>query len=74
MTARVRSVNAAVKTPGGEFADCVEVEEGGGDAGRQIRTIYCPGVGPVYLESMMMVRGKEIKVTARLRGHMVGGE
>jgi hypothetical protein len=74
MMARVRSVSAGVTTPGGDFADCVEVEEGGGDAGRQIRTIYCPGVGPVYLESMMLVRGKEIRVTARLRGHRVGAE
>lgn len=71
MTARVSSVNAKVETPAGTFEDCVEIQESGGESGRHITTIYCLGVGPVYLESRITVQGQQVSVVGRLRGHQV---
>lgn len=71
MTARVSSVNAKVETPAGSFENCVEIKESGGDSGREITTVYCLGVGPVYLESRIKLQGQEVSVIGRLRGHQV---
>lgn len=71
MTARVTSVNAKVETPAGTFKNCVEVQESGGESGRHITTVYCPGVGPVYIESRIKLRGQEVSVMGRLRGYQV---
>lgn len=71
MTARVSSVNARVETPAGEYKDCVEIQESGGESGKRVTTVYCPGVGPVFLESRIRLQGQEISVVGRLRGHHV---
>ncbi|MEM9190456.1 MAG: hypothetical protein AAGF12_14820 [Myxococcota bacterium] len=74
-TARVTSVTASVETPAGEFTDCVRVEEGGGDDGKSINTVYCPGVGPVFLETQMQLTMTErpARVIARLLGWNLAG-
>ena len=66
--ARVAQVEQTVKTPAGEFEACVVVEEQNAESGQEISTTYCPGVGPVRLESRMTVRGQALRVTAVLRG------
>jgi hypothetical protein len=67
--ARVTAVDQLLQTPAGNFEDCVVVTEQGGDSGRKVTTSYCPGVGPVRVDSEMEVRGKLLRVTARLRGY-----
>lgn len=67
--ARVTAVGQLLQTPAGNFEDCVVVTESGGDSGRKVTTTYCPGVGPVRVESEMEVRGKLLRVTATLRGY-----
>jgi hypothetical protein len=66
--ASVTAVDKAMKTPAGEFEACVVVAEQNSDSGQEIETTYCPGVGPVRVESRMQVRGQRLKVTAVLRG------
>ena len=67
--ARVSAVEQLLQTPAGNFESCVVVTEFGGDSGRKVMTTYCPGVGPVRVESEMEVRGKLLRVTATLRGY-----
>jgi len=52
-TARVTDDDVSVEVVAGTYEHCVEVEETGGDDGRAIRTVYCPDVGPVDVESQM---------------------
>ncbi len=52
-TARVVDLDASVEVPAGTYEHCVAVEETGGEDGRTIRTVYCPEVGPVLMESRM---------------------
>jgi hypothetical protein len=67
--ARVTAVDQLLQTPAGNFESCVVVTEQGGDSGRKVTTSYCPGVGPVRVDSEMEVRGKLLRVTATLRGY-----
>ena len=71
--AEITSVDASVETPAGNYAHCVEVAERGG-AGAQIRTIFCPDVGPVFVESSteIAITHTTLRVTARLRGYSDG--
>lgn len=75
-TARVTSVTESVETPAGDFTGCVKVEETGDEAGRDIMTVYCPDVGPVFVQSGMRSRlsGMTARVVARLRGYMFADE
>jgi hypothetical protein len=52
-TAQVTDDDASVEVVAGEYEHCVTVEETGGEDGRTISTTYCPGVGPVVVESRM---------------------
>jgi len=72
-TARVVSVTESVQTPAGDFQGCARVEESGGPSGRETATVYCPGVGPVYVEVVMESRltRQGVRVVAQLRGHML---
>ncbi len=76
MTATVTSVEARASTGAGDFEGCVEITEEGGDAGRAIRTVYCPDVGPVLIDTSMALDLREapLRVVARLQGFALGGE
>jgi hypothetical protein len=69
-TAEVAAVRA-VETLAGTFQGCIEVRETGGSAGKVVRTVYCPDVGPVEVESSMAMglTGQTVRVLARLRGY-----
>lgn len=67
--ARVVSVSEQLTTPAGAFSACVRVDEENAMSGQRVQTTYCPGVGPVLVNSEMDVRGQTLKVTARLRGY-----
>jgi hypothetical protein len=67
--ARVSATGQLLQTPAGNFEGCVVVTELGADSGRKVTTTYCPGVGPVRVDSEMEVRGKLLRVTATLRGY-----
>lgn len=70
-TARVVSVSARPTVVAGRFEDCVDVRESGGADGRTVRTVYCPNIGPVLIESSMQARltGMEAALVARLRSY-----
>ena len=67
------SLDASLETAAGRFDACVEVLERGGKLDLEVRTVYCPGVGPVVVTSTMRSRVGErtLTVTARLRGYQV---
>jgi len=72
-TARLISTNAKVETRAGKFGGCVEVLETGGKLEVEVRTVYCPGVGPVSLDATMRsdVSDRITTVSAQLRGYDV---
>ena len=72
-SARIVSTDAPVETRAGNFDRCVEVLETGGKLELEVRTIYCPRVGPVLVESTMRSEASErsLAVSARLRGYEV---
>lgn len=71
--AQVVSIDAEVTAPAGSFEGCLDVLETGGELDLEIRTVYCPGVGPVRVESTMRssVSERRLTVTATLRGYRV---
>ncbi|MGB8223650.1 MAG: hypothetical protein WCF10_13780 [Polyangiales bacterium] len=71
--ARVISINTVLQTPAGQFDRCVEVLETGGKLDLEVRTVYCPGVGPVSVRSTMRssVSDRVVTVSAQLRGYEV---
>ena len=72
--ARVLSTEATIETPAGSFTHCVRVEEQSEDRSRRVETIYCPNVGPVYIDSHMelKVAATQTRVSARLLGYKFG--
>jgi hypothetical protein len=72
-TATVVSMSVRVETAAGPLERCVEVLEVGGDLDLEVRTVYCPGVGPAAIASTMRSRVSErtLTVSARLRGYEV---
>jgi len=71
--AELVSMTARAETLAGAFEKCVEVLERGGKLELEVRTVYCPGVGPVLIESTMRsnVSQRVLTVSARLRGFTV---
>jgi hypothetical protein len=71
--ARVVSTDTTTETPAGTFDRCLEVLETGGQLELEVRTVYCPGVGPVWLGSTMHsnVSDRVVTVSAKLRGYDV---
>lgn len=69
-TATLVSTRVTAETPAGRFERCAEVVELGGKLGLEVRTTYCPGVGPVVITSTMRseVSDRTLTVSARLRG------
>lgn len=74
-TARIASLDAHVESVAGNFEHCVEVIERA-EGGPQIRTVYCPDVGPVLVESSMAMSlsGETVRVLATLRGTSDGSD
>lgn len=72
-TAELVAVDAVAETPAGSFEGCAEVREVGGKLELEVRTVYCPGVGPVSVTSTMRssVSERTLTVSARLRGYSV---
>ncbi|MFT3927120.1 MAG: hypothetical protein QM778_31530 [Myxococcales bacterium] len=73
--AEVVDTDRQVSSPAGDFSHCVEVRETGGSAGKQVRTVFCPDVGPVEVESSMQMElsGQTARVSAKLRGYDFSG-
>lgn len=71
--AKLHSSRVVATTPAGTFEDCIEVIEVGGRLDLEIRTLYCRGVGPVSVSSMMKSKtgDRSLTVFARLRGYRV---
>lgn len=74
-TAEVTDLDKRVSTVAGEFSGCVEVRERAGEGQKQVRTVFCPDVGPVELESTLQlaITGRGARVLARLRGYDFSG-
>ena len=72
-TAEVVSTEVAAEPAAGRFDGCAEVRELGGKLDLEVRTVYCPGVGPVSVTSTMQsnVSDRVLTVSARLRGYTV---
>lgn len=68
-SAEITAVEQRVQSPAGTFERCVVVSEQGAASGQQVRTTYCPGVGPTEVVSSMTVRGQPLRVVATLRGY-----
>ena len=64
----------AIETGAGRFSGCVRVVEEGAPSGAVVRTTYCPDVGPVEVESRIVLDHGAVQVIARLRGYRIGGE
>lgn len=71
--ATITAVDVSIEVPAGQYSECVAIEENVAETGLQIRTVYCPDVGPVEVLSHMQLRGQDVRVIARLRGAQVGG-
>lgn len=66
--AQLVALGQQVTTPAGVFEGCVVIREQH-TTGQDVSTTYCPGVGPVRIESRMQVRGQRVAVIATLRGY-----
>lgn len=74
-TTEVVSIDRQLETVAGSFSGCVELRETGGETQKVVRTVFCPDVGPVELESSLdlPVSGSGARVVARLRGYDFSG-
>jgi len=72
-TARLVFMGLRVETRAGAFQDCVLVSETGGKLELEVRTVYCPRVGPVSVESTMRsnLSDRTLTVSAKLRGYEI---
>ena len=73
--AEVTDTAKEVTTPAGDFRQCVEVLETGGSGGKIVRTVFCPDIGPVEVDSSMQMElsGQSARVSAKLRGYDFSG-
>jgi hypothetical protein len=71
--AEIVSTTAEAQTTAGSFEGCVEVLERGGPLGLEVRTVYCPGVGPATVTSTFHseLGDRALVVSARLRGYQL---
>ena len=69
--AEITATDRSMETMAGAFTGCIEVNETGGTNGKVVRTVYCPDVGPVEVESSMHMglSGQTARVLAKLRGY-----
>lgn len=75
-TAEITAMDLTMEVRAGRFERCVRVEERGGAQGLEVKTTYCPGVGPVRIESMLVAElsGETVRVVAELLGHQLEGD
>lgn len=67
--AEVTARLASVRTPAGTFNNCAEVVERDSRTERRVATVYCPGVGPVRVQSELILSSSTARVTALLQGY-----
>jgi hypothetical protein len=74
-SAEISEVGKRVSSAAGDFQGCVEVRESGGAGQKHVRTVFCPDVGPVEIESSLHIAltGQAARVVARLRGYDFSG-
>ena len=60
----------SIEVPAGQFTDCVRIEEDGGEDQKTVETVYCPGIGPVYVETSMQLTMTE--QPPRIIGRLMG--
>jgi hypothetical protein len=74
-SAEISAVGKHASTFAGEFEHCVEVVEREPAAQKTVRTVFCPDVGPVEVESSisLQVSARGAKVLAKLRGYDFSG-
>ena len=74
-SAEITDLQKTVVAPAGTFSGCVEVSETGGPSQKHVRTVFCPDVGPVEIESSLHIAltGQAARVVARLRGYDFAG-
>ncbi len=72
-SAQLVSTDTSIETPAGAFVACLEVVERGGELDLEVRTVYCPRVGPVFVASTMRsnTSDRSVTVSASLRGFSV---
>ena len=70
-SAELVSTDAGMSTPAGTFEGCIEVLERGGELDLEVRTLYCPDVGPIFVASTLRseISDRSLTVSARLRGY-----
>lgn len=75
-TARVTDDDVSIQVAAGTFDHCVAVEESGGEDGRTVRTVYCPEVGPVLVETRMSTQltTRTIATRSSLRSYDSGAD
>jgi hypothetical protein len=66
--ARVSAVGQTLTTPAGTFDACVVIQEVHSRSQQQVTTTYCPGVGPVRIDSQIQLSSQRAFVHATLRG------
>ncbi len=71
-SARVTAVGVHMETMEGGLNHCIQVEESGGESRLRTATVYCAGVGMVYMEAeIASSTGQPTRVEAKLRGHLL---
>lgn len=73
--AEITAVGTHSSTVAGEFDGCLEVRESEPAAQKQVRTVFCPDVGPVEVESTIALQlsARGARVLAKLRGYDFAG-
>ncbi len=74
-SAEITAVGTHVSSLAGEFEGCLEVRESEPASQKQVRTVFCPDVGPVEVESTIALQLSQrgARVYAKLRGYDFAG-
>lgn len=71
--ARVIAADQTRTTPAGTFHACVVIQELHARTQQEVTTTYCPGVGPVRIDSQIALQTGRAFVHATLRGFSLEG-
>ena len=73
--ARITAVEQDIDVPAGHFERCITIEKTNETAERAYREVYCPGQGPVIVETIQtMTIGEGLAITATLRAPLQRGD